>query len=163
MSNYLEEVKSQRLNQMEQNMNAMYGSFNGQNYNSAPFQNFQMQPVQKKNPNVIYSLVRGYEQAQNFMLMPGEVGLLFEADKNEFYKKRIDEMGITQIQKYEYREVQNPSPDAPGIANPDAALNKRMESIENALNALLSQQNKKAEDQGKKKQNTLFDGEEIKK
>lgn len=140
--------------------NQMFQNFNGQNFNSQPFQNFQMQP--KKNSNVIYSLVRGYEQAQNFMLMPGEVGLLFETDRNEFYKKRIDEMGITQIQKYEYKEVQIPAANAPGIASPDAALNKRMENIENALNVLLSQ-NKSTDESTKKKENTLFDKEEFKK
>ena len=142
--------------------NPLFPNFNGQGFNPQPFQNYQMPSVPKKNSNVIYSLVRGYEQAQNFMLMPGEVGLLFEADKNEFYKKRIDEMGITQIQKYEYKEVQLPVANAPGIASPDTALNKRMENIENALNVLLAK-NQKMDEMSKPKENTLFDKEEIKK
>lgn len=139
-------------------MNNLFPNFNGQNFNPQPF---QMNVPQKKNSNVIYSLVHGFNEAQNFMLMPGEVGLLFDSDKSEFYKKRIDDMGMTSIQKYEYKEVALPSADPPGIANTDTVLNKRMENIENALSILLQQNQPKSVEKTKEK--TLFDNEEVKK
>ena len=104
---------------------------------------------QPKKSNVIYSLVDGYSGAQNFMLMPGEVGLLFDASKNEFYKKSIDEMGMMSIKKYEYKETPIPSSETPGIASNDVAISKRLDSLENAINKLL--ENKTEEPKGEVK------------
>lgn len=125
-NNYLQQIQAGRLNQMEQMQPNL---FSPMTFNSP-------QPVAKKT-NVIYSLVDGYSGAQNFMLMPGEVGLLFDASKNEFYKKSIDEMGMMSIKKYDYKEVPIPTSETPGIASNDAAINKRLDSLENAINKLL--------------------------
>lgn len=127
MNNYFSPNQANRLSQLEQQQ---MGNV---------FPNYQIPQQQIKKANVIYSLVDGFEGASSFSLMIGEVGLLFDREKSEFYKKTIDEMGITTLKRYEYKEVAIPTSKTAGIASNDAALNKRIENIENALNCLLAQ------------------------
>lgn len=114
MNNYFTQGQQARLSQLE-----------------------QMQGYGQKS-NVIYSLVNGIDSARSFMLMPGEVGLLFDSQSSEFYKKSVDAMGIMSLKKYRYTEVEVPAVCTPDIAGGDAALDKRMENIETALSELLA-------------------------
>ena len=146
MTNYFTPSQQARLNQLEQQQ--QYGSL-------YPQMNFNFQPVQQKNMNVLYDLVSGYEAAKQYPIAPGKVGLLFDNSQNEFYMKTVDKIGMQSIKKFAYKEVSLPANTTPGIA-PDNSMNKRIENIENALSQLLNQ-NKKSET----KEKTLFD--EVKK
>lgn len=114
----------------------------GNNYGLYPMINnpmFMQQAQQQqpnRNPNVIYALVSGLENAKEYSIPPGNTGVLFDNESNEFYIKKVDRMGMQNLRKYEYKEVEIPSTSSgPAISDSQEVedLKKRISMLEGII------------------------------